>query len=94
MTVRYILSFHMYFCSSLTINASYDEIYLQYVYYNLLAHILFSTSSYVLVSVLYKVQNLQVDGQVPPVMEHRRDHAERKSQLPPVSLGENHKQPH
>ena len=26
---------------------------LQYVYYNLLAHILFLTSSYVLVSVLY-----------------------------------------
>ena len=53
MTVRDILSVHMYFCSSLTTNARYDEIYLQYVYYNLLAHILLSTLSYVLVLVLY-----------------------------------------
>ena len=44
----------MYLHPSVTINARYNEIYLQYVYYNLLAHMLFSTSSYVLVSVLYK----------------------------------------
>ena len=47
-------------CTSvhLTINARYYEIYLQYVYYNLLAHILFFTSSYVLVSVLYMAQSV------------------------------------
>ena len=56
MTVRDILLVHMYFHPSVTINARSNEIYLQYVYYNLLAHILFSTSSYVLVSVLYKVE--------------------------------------
>ena len=54
MTVSDILLVHMYFHPSLTINARYSEIYLQYVYYNLLAHILFSTSSYVLVWVLYR----------------------------------------
>ena len=56
MTVRDILLVHMYFHPSVTINARSNEIYLQYVYYNLLAHILFSTPSYVLVSVLYMAQ--------------------------------------
>ena len=42
----------------MTINARYNEIYLQYVYYNLLAHILFFASSYVLVLVLYMAQSV------------------------------------
>ena len=32
-----------------------NKTYLKYVYYNLLTHILFFTSSYVLVSVLYNI---------------------------------------
>ena len=56
MTVRNILLVQMYFHPYVTINARPNEIYLQYVYYNLLALILFSTSSYVLVSVLYMAQ--------------------------------------
>ena len=45
----------MFICTSvhLTINARYMKYIPQYVYYNLLAHILFLTSSYVLVSILY-----------------------------------------
>ena len=37
---------------------------LQYVYYNLLAHILFFTSSYVLVSVLYSVLGTLIDSTI------------------------------
>ena len=58
MTVRDILLVHMYLHPSVIMNACYHEIYLQYVYYNLLARILFFTSSYILVLVLYNsVQN-------------------------------------
>ena len=51
-------TYFQFMCATLhlTINARYNEIYLQYVYYNLLAHILFFTSSYVLVSVHYSPQ--------------------------------------
>ena len=48
----------------------------QYVYYNLLAHILFLTLSYVLVSVLYSPQQqpkLHCSGRVSPVRAPRRN---------------------
>ena len=42
-TVRDILLVHMYFYPSVTINARFNETYLQYVQHNLLAHISFSS---------------------------------------------------
>ena len=46
--------------SPVTINVRYDEIYLLYVYYNLLLNILLSYhSSYVLVTVLYRYPGAQ-----------------------------------
>ena len=45
--------------SPVTINARYNEIYLQYAFYNLLVHILISYhSSYVLVTVVYNHEDI------------------------------------
>ena len=54
-------TYFTFICTSahLTINARYMKYIPQYVYYNLLAHILFLTSSYVLVSVLYSFNELK-----------------------------------
>ena len=49
-----ILLVHVHYLSPVTINVCYDEIHLQYVFHNLLVHIIISyQSSFVLVTVLY-----------------------------------------
>ena len=58
MTVRDILLVHMHFSPSVTINACHNEIYLLYVYHNLLVHISFS--SHVLCISLGSLQSVNI----------------------------------